>query len=134
MTFSPEVQEILDRVRSGAPAPKPPRPKGAYTPHRPSRRGENLRGGERPPKYDYAELVRLWRETGSAVEAARRAGCSPDTITRALRALRPEGYTGRSGPRPLDECKRGHDMAVHGRPVKGGGRLCSECKRIRERV
>lgn len=31
-------------------------------------------------------------------------------------------------------CIRGHDLAVHGRPHKNGGRVCRECNALRNRV
>lgn len=108
MTFSPEVQEILDRVKSGESKylggkPKPPVRKPKPRREGPSRRGENLRGGERPPHYNYQEIADLWSTGLSSKEVAERIGCNLNTVRAALKAIQPEGYTGKSGPRKKKE-------------------------------
>ena len=91
-------------------------------------------GGERPPKYDYQQIADMYSDGMTGKQIAAELGCSGGTVTKALRVIQPEGYTGKSGPRPKEECQRGHDMAEHGKPAtNGSGRYCSECRRIRER-
>lgn len=107
----------------------------------PSRRGANLVGGERPPQYDYEKIVALWKEGRTepgtlrpCVEIAAIMGCSPRTVTAALKKLKPEGYKGTPGPPPPRVCSKGHDMAVHGKVIKATGhRYCGQCRRDRER-
>lgn len=88
--------------------------------------------------YDWDAIARAYDETDQSKKAisdlAREFDCHPETVYRAL------DRTGRSYPEKTvgapkqDVCKRGHDMEVHGRTMKRGGRYCSECKRMRERV
>lgn len=126
MTFSPEVQEILDRVRSGSKAPpgtraprrRQPTPTGL-------KRGENL-SAVRPAPYDRQEIKRLYEEGSSAKEIADRLGAHRGTISRVLKDL---GLTRRDP----NYCKNGHEMSVYGRIAHGGGRFCRKCKTDRER-
>jgi transposase len=70
-----------------------------------------------------------------AVELAERTGLAVSTVYRRIERL--GMAAGKGGPPRITHCKRGHDMAVHGREIpkeRGGGRYCSECKRMRERV
>lgn len=128
-SFSPEVQEILDRVRSGLPAPKKTRSRKKSSPTG-LKRGENPTVA-RPAQYDREEIKRLHAE-GLGVQAiADRLGAHRGTIGRALTAL---GITERRyGRIAQDKCRNGHDMAVWGRPVTRGGRYCRKCKTDRER-
>lgn len=84
--------------------------------------------------YDYKEIAALFEQGLLVKEIAEKLSCSPTTVRSALQKTKPAGYTGKSGRRPKTHCINGHEMAVHGRPATNGGRYCSECKRIRERV
>lgn len=89
-------------------------------------------GGSKP-RYDYKKIAELWSQGLCAAAICAEVGCGMSTVRTALKRTQPEGYTGKSGPRTLDVCQRGHDMSVHGKPISSGGRYCSQCKRDRER-
>lgn len=119
----------------------PPRveqiPTPVQKPKKPSKRGENLRAGSEArndvARFDYQEIADLWSQGLTNDEISEKVGCGHSTIAAALKKVQPEGYTGKPGPRQMDTCQRGHDMAVHGRALKRGGRTCMECKRARDR-
>lgn len=86
-------------------------------------------------KYDYEEIARLWSAGLSNKEIMAEVGCGQSTVLLALKTIQPEGYTGKSGPRPIEKCKRGHDMKVHGKVYnKSGTRTCTKCKSERDRA
>lgn len=111
------------------PRPKPkPRPSRAKNdPVARSRRGQHK---PPPPKFPIRELVRLHHEEGMRLsELARHTGLHPDTVKSYLGdQYRP----GKSGPRRKTHCINGHDLSVHGKELPKGGRMCMECKRIRD--
>jgi hypothetical protein len=115
------------------PAPPPPKPR-VLAPG--NKVGENFRrrGGDRhnPERiFDYQQIADLWSQGKKNVEIREIVGCSQNTILLALRAIKPEGYTGKPGPRRKDRCKRDHDLEVHGKLRKRGGRECMKCKQER---
>lgn len=65
---------------------------------------------------------------------SEHTGLHRSTIYRRLVAAGAYEGRGVSGPPRSPTCARGHDMEVHGRELAKGGRICTECKRIRERV
>ena len=82
------------------------------------------------------EAVRADREKirrARMAEIARACDAHRSSVTRILRDELGSLYQS-PVKQKQDVCKRGHDMAVYGKPIKSGGRYCSECKRMRERV
>lgn len=121
--------EVEQGIRPAEPEPeKKPRPSRATGQPR-------KRPAPRPPKFDQAEIARLFDEGLRVGEIAERVGAHRTTVRRALNA------TGRleanerkaNGPRPQEECTYGHSMADAIPNAQGGGRTCRKCKRRRDR-
>lgn len=114
---------MLRRVLSGEPKPVMRVKKSGSSPTG-LKRGENLKS--RPPKYSREEIELLYKSGMSVMDIVRETGAHRGTISKILTE---RGLTDRRGPVPRTLCGKGlHDMAVHGRPVKGGGRYCAACK------
>lgn len=140
--FSPEVQEILDRVKSGRPKPppeprqpkpKPPKPVRKRTPKPPKPRAEKR------PTHDHERIRALFEEGKRVGEIAIAVNAHRSTVRRALvkMGLGVDASGKFNGPPRSEKCRKGlHDMSVHGRPVKTkdgiNGRYCRACKTERE--
>lgn len=86
-------------------------------------------------RFDYQQIADLWAQGLTQPEIMEKVGCGQNTVRMALQEIRPEGYTGKSGPRPIDRCKRDHDMSVYGKVYnKSGTRTCTKCKSDRDRA
>lgn len=126
MGFSPEVQEILDRVKSGQ--PKPPRA---------AAKAAGSKGPSRPPvprpKHDYALMVELYEQGNRVGEVARLTGAHRGTVCRALNkaGITPTDRTG--GPVRRDLCAKGLHSMDDAYELKNGGRSCRHCKKERDR-
>lgn len=100
-----------------------------------SRRGANL--ASRPPTYNRQEILRLFREGKRVGEIAEITGAHRATVHRALQEVDPTPASARPTGRQRQKlCAKGlHDMDLHSREIpkaKGGGRMCLECKRVRQ--
>lgn len=115
---------------------------------RPSRAKPKGTGGGRgsKPQFDAEVIVERYRRGDFVRDIAKDMGCAVQTVVNYLKKA--EVYEpGRDSDRQRrrtgkDECHRGHDMTVHGRPIfrqgPGGvqlpnGRYCNECRRMRGR-
>ena len=99
-----------------------------------ARRARRESGAVVPQKrLDRGRIVELYRAGSGVAEIARACDAHRSSVTRILRDELGSLYQS-PVKQKQDVCKRGHDMAVYGKPIKSGGRYCSECKRMRERV
>lgn len=99
-----------------------------------ARKARRERGEVVPQKrLDRGKIVELYRAGSGVAEIARVCEAHRSSVTRILRDELGSGYVS-PVKKKQDTCQRGHDMAVHGKPIKSGGRYCAECKRMRERV
>lgn len=123
-----EAQEVRDRVLTGQPKPKRVRaPKQPYQGPTGKKRGENL--ANRPPKYDRTQIQNLYAAGCTVKEISSITGAHRATVAAALNEVGIDPKERKGGPTPKEKCGAGlHDMEVHGRPVKGGGRYCAVCK------
>lgn len=100
------------------------------------RKARRERGESVPQKrVDRGRIVELYRGGTGVMAIARELDAHRSTVSRVLKEELGSLYVP-PVKKKLTECSRGHDMAVHGKPTGGarGGRYCSECKRMRERV
>lgn len=128
-----EAQEIRDRVLRGEPKPKRARePRKPYQAPTGKKRGENLKS--RPPKYSREQIKTLYENGKTVKEICEITGAHRSTIAKALNDLGIDPKQRKGGPVRKDLCGAGlHDMEVHGKELPGGGRMCMECKRKRDR-
>lgn len=90
------------------------------------------------PKYDRAEIVRLYVDEGlTAPQIVERIGCNRQTVYSHLNAAGIERRDDRKvlpGPPRRTHCvKRGHEMNDDNtRVAKDGSRLCRKCEAIRQ--
>ena len=125
-TFSPEVQEILDRVKNGTPKPKrqkPPKAGGAGVLEPKVRRTTNQ-------IYNYDLIASLYTTLSMSVrDIADYVGCNRSTVTLALNAagIDPQERAEKA-LQPKEMCKRGlHSMDDHA-VAKGKVRTCGPCQ------
>ena len=86
-------------------------------------------------RFDYQEIADLWSQGLTQPQIMEKVGCGQATVRKALHEIQPEGYTGKSGPRPAERCKRDHDLSVYGKVYnKSGTRTCTKCKSERDRA
>lgn len=132
-----EADEVLDRVLGRnqplSPSEAPLRKPG--TPKRPrSVPTETRNGGHRPAVHlPSGAVIADYRAGRRISELARDYGLHQNTVRNLLKWYGVWIPAGTSGPRRITECKRGHDLAVHGKPASKGGRYCTVCKRESER-
>lgn len=135
--FSPEVQDMIDRVMNYEDAP----PKPAPTPKNRKRtpvsgpgRGAHNKGvkhwGGGIPRIDREMVKNLHLEGKTNVEIAKVVGCRSDSISRILKEVVPD-YVPRKGRIRAEKCQRGHS---EWKELKNGrGRYCAVCERDRNR-
>ena len=143
-TFSPEVQAILDRVKSGAePPPKAPkRKRRVLTPEeKAEREAAKAARVRRQPltetekvqmrRYNYNLIVELFTTLGMNVtEIAEYVGCSRSVVTNALNWANVPMEDRQIARKPKEMCKRGlHDLEEHAVVLSSSGlRTCQPCK------
>ena len=116
---------VLEAARRGdlPPAPPPARPSAS----------KSQRAARAPGSYSKVELVRRYKAGEPVAEIAQALGIDRSTAYRALKRAGAYEGTAKGAPRKT-HCKRNHDLAVYGKPHSNGGRFCSECKRMSQRV
>lgn len=130
--ISDELQAVIESIPDDAPivprkAPANPRSR-AGTKHKVER--------PRDPyiRYNHTGMLRMYQDEGKTVfEIAKAFGCQYETVYKALAGFGIVIDKSKAGAPKKEKCKAGHDLAEHGRPKKGGGRECMECKRRRDR-
>lgn len=133
------VKQAPPPPRERKPRPSRARSTGKPRPKAPSQKPAKERAktpAPRPPKYSRERIAALYQEGNSVTEIAKILGAHRATVNTALTeaGIPVEQRTYAHGPGPRKLCGKGlHDMDVHGRPVKSGGRYCSACKADRER-
>lgn len=89
---------------------------------------------QREMQADATLVPHLYVDKGwSIARIAQHTGLHRSTVYRRLEASGDYRGPGKPGAPRKTHCKRGHDLSVHGRERKSGGRECSECKRISQR-
>lgn len=93
--------------------------------------------GTRPSKVPRAKLVEMYLGGKNVPTIATEVGLAPSTVRYHLEKAEvyelDPNYRHRQPQK--DECVRGHDLAVHGRPRKGRPettRECHACVRVRD--
>jgi len=143
-TFSPEVQEILDRVKRGEEPPqKQRRPKthGVGVLSNDEAKAELRERTEVKPKatkqrvYDYALIVSLHQTVGMSItDIAEYIGCVRSVVTNALNEAGVPIEDRMTALKPKEMCKRGlHSLDEHGVP-KGKTRTCDPCQKMQRKI
>lgn len=136
MTFSPEVQEILDRVRTGTPKPKRQRsPKaggvGVLSPAQ-KRAASTPNSTSFKRVYNYPLMVSLYSDLKMDIlDIADYIGCSRATVAAALdeAGIDPEERKAKI-LQPQEYCKRKlHLMKDCSIVLKSGARTCDPCRK-----
>lgn len=148
-TFSPEVQAILDRVKSGEepPAEEPKRKRRVLTPeekaeraaakaNKPKREGWTPEERVALRQYDYSLIAELFTKLHMNVtDITEYLNCSRHTVTSALNDAGIPMEERQIARMKHEMCKRGlHDMAENSITLKNGSRTCGPCKRRVQRI
>lgn len=145
MEFSPEVQAILDRVKSGVDKPRStPRPKSVKPVSRVGQ-GKGPRPNARKANWDFIKKLYV-DENAKVSEIASRLGMSTSGVIHALKQMKVY-EPGRDYSRRLegverhgnlkDKCHKGHDMAdaYISRDAEGHvHRDCRQCVKDRRKA
>lgn len=143
MTFSPEVQEILDRVHSGKPKKQRAPKSGGVGVLTPAARKEELK--KRAPNqpnstsfqrvYDYKLIVALYDMEMPVQDIAEYVGCDRSTVATALNeaGIAPQERLSKV-LQPKERCKRGLHLMATDAVQKGAVRTCGPCQKMVRKI
>lgn len=84
-------------------------------------------------RYDWNEIHRLYtEESQTPSQIAKQLGCQLPTIYHALEQKGVDVARLKVGRQPQEKCQNGHELSVHGVPMKQGGRYCRACRRAND--
>lgn len=144
-TFSPEVQEILDRVRRGEEKPKRKKaPKshgpGVMSPQQAredvKKRAPNLPNSTSFTRvYDYDLMVQLFTDLKMPIgDIAEYVGCSRSVVTQALNEAEVDLEDRLTQLKPQEWCKRRLHLMEEHAVQKGTVRTCGPCQTMTRKI